>query len=94
VHNRHPRAYRTLSNDQLASARDERRLPDLHPRNIGDGIEGTRCSADLCGKAKIARAGLGCRGRRLCPELRREPEKRECKKSGAHEGSPKMARQN
>src|ERR1051325_9109685 len=48
--------HRALADDEYTVARDERRVPDLHSRHIGDGIEHAGGTADLRGDSEISRA--------------------------------------
>ncbi len=46
MHHRNPRAHRTLAHHQSPLSVDERRVAYLHPRNVRDGIQWTRHTAD------------------------------------------------
>src|SRR5213075_2679668 len=50
-------ANRALPHHELAAAGDERSVPDLDARDVGDGVERTRRSAD--GKLEVILARLG-----------------------------------
>src|SRR4029077_1847085 len=56
----HAGANRPLSNDELASARDQCGVPDFDAGNVGDGIEWPCYATDHRREAELARAGPLC----------------------------------